>query len=209
MWVRVPPRPFISIPRCQHRNYIVPLRPWWVCCDTEINHMRWIRRFFTVIAALTLSAWLFSLVFVTAFETPVSSYQSILTGSLENGRVMITVRDDQILGPAIPDLRIQTTRSARKEYFLRFGDLSGYPGDGPQFRFGSSLGVASMRITIIIFPLWLPTLLFGLWPGIALTRHIKRRYFTHGICRKCGYDLRGSPSGACPECGRESRAAAN
>ena len=56
--------------------------------------------------------------------------------------------------------------------------------------------------TKLVFPLWLPTLLFGLWPTISLTRHIKRRYFTPGICRKCGYDLQGSPSGVCPECGR-------
>ena len=57
----------------------------------------------------------------------------------------------------------------------------------------------------IQFPLWLPTLLFGLWPATALTRHVKRRYFTHGICRKCGYDLRGTLSGVCPECGNRAK----
>lgn len=57
---------------------------------------------------------------------------------------------------------------------------------------------------LIMFPLWLPTLLLSLWPAIALTRHIKRRYFSPGICRNCGYDLRGTPSGVCPECGRTS-----
>lgn len=54
-------------------------------------------------------------------------------------------------------------------------------------------------------PTWLPVLLFGLWPAIALIRHIKRRYFTHGVCRKCGYDLRGTPSGVCPECGDRAK----
>ena len=53
-------------------------------------------------------------------------------------------------------------------------------------------------------PAWLPALIFGIWPTLALGRHIKRRYFSAGICRKCGYDLRGSPSGVCPECGRSA-----
>ena len=32
----------------------------------------------------------------------------------------------------------------------------------------------------------------------AIRRHRRR---SRGLCIHCGYDLRGSPTGACPECG--------
>jgi hypothetical protein len=34
-------------------------------------------------------------------------------------------------------------------------------------------------------------------------RQLLRR-FNHGCCLNCGYDLRGSPTGVCPECGKSS-----
>ena len=39
---------------------------------------------------------------------------------------------------------------------------------------------------------------------VALNRHERRRKLrriAHGQCRHCGYDVRFSPSGRCPECG--------
>ncbi len=50
-------------------------------------------------------------------------------------------------------------------------------------------------------PLWMPTLLFGLWPAwLLLPFHRRRKRKNLGLCLKCGYDLRGS-EGRCPECG--------
>ena len=59
------------------------------------------------------------------------------------------------------------------------------------------------RITWLIFPLWLSSLLLA---GLAtipflrgpVTRTWRRR---HGRCVECGYDLRGCKSRRCPECG--------
>ena len=49
----------------------------------------------------------------------------------------------------------------------------------------------------VILPLWIPALLFGagVWWG-------RRGEWTgKGVCRGCGYDVRGVVGGKCPECG--------
>jgi len=64
---------------------------------------------------------------------------------------------------------------------------------------------------IISFPAWLVALLAGCWPAGSVALLIRRRRLRRlagiGCCRKCGYDLRATPTpgGAllpvCPECG--------
>jgi hypothetical protein len=54
---------------------------------------------------------------------------------------------------------------------------------------------------VVVIPLWMPTVLFGVLPTAALVRVTRnRRRRKLGQCLKCGYDLRGS-SERCPECG--------
>ncbi len=53
------------------------------------------------------------------------------------------------------------------------------------------------------FPiLWPPVILLA-YPTLALIRGPVRRWRRRrkGLCAKCGYDLTGNVSGACPECG--------
>ncbi len=55
---------------------------------------------------------------------------------------------------------------------------------------------------VVVIPLWMPTVLFGILPTAALVRVTRRRKREKlGLCLECGYDLRGSRE-RCPECGR-------
>ena len=74
---------------------------------------------------------------------------------------------------------------------------SGHPYEAywlTRFFHGRLLGV---QTTHLFVPLWIPLVVVG-FVSIALWRHDRRR--PPGHCQKCGYDLTGNTSGACPEC---------
>lgn len=60
--------------------------------------------------------------------------------------------------------------------------------------------------TTIFVPIWSLVLLSGV-PTVWLWYRDRRR--RHGLCANCGYDLRGSVSGVCPECGTPPPSAAS
>ncbi|GMU83347.1 MAG: hypothetical protein AMXMBFR47_32170 [Planctomycetota bacterium] len=56
---------------------------------------------------------------------------------------------------------------------------------------------------VVIMPLWVIAGVLMAWPAVVLVvTRFRRRMRMAGLCRACGYDLRGNVSGACPECGR-------
>lgn len=61
----------------------------------------------------------------------------------------------------------------------------------------------SRHIRRLAVPLWLPMLVFGIWPLIVFARKLSRDQLrrTGQACFSCSYDLRGNESGRCPECG--------
>jgi len=67
---------------------------------------------------------------------------------------------------------------------------------------GAGIIVEAGPSTLILFPIWMPTLLSGLPALLIEGRYLRhRRRLARGLCVSCGYDLRASP-GRCPECGR-------
>jgi hypothetical protein len=54
-------------------------------------------------------------------------------------------------------------------------------------------------------PFWMPFTLFAAYPVVVFGRVLWKRTPAwrrrHGLCARCGYDLRGNTSGVCPECG--------
>ncbi len=77
------------------------------------------------------------------------------------------------------------------------------------FRYGSGFW-GDTHITIIDAPLWIPCSItavpiFVLGFGTARRSRLLRRHqrrASAGLCVRCGYNLKGNQSGACPECGR-------
>jgi hypothetical protein len=101
--------------------------------------------------------------------------------------------------------------------YARYAYPLGPPGTGAaaEGRFGfyffsktqtyDSARGATRRVDALRFPLWLPVVMGSILPAVVarstLRRRAERRRDRAGLCRRCGYDLRGSPGGRCPECG--------
>lgn len=66
------------------------------------------------------------------------------------------------------------------------------------FRFGATTPYIGSRTRGIEVPLWTVSLLVGVPAGLLWYRDRRR---APGLCRKCGYDLRGADHSLCPECG--------
>jgi hypothetical protein len=63
----------------------------------------------------------------------------------------------------------------------------------------------------IVIPLTYPAVLFTILPIARIVSHFvrdsPRKRRSLGLCERCGYDLTGNTSGACPECGAACKAA--
>ena len=71
----------------------------------------------------------------------------------------------------------------------------------------SSVRQGPFRITWLVFPFWMPTVLLLFFGIMPILQGPVRRWWRHinGLCLDCAYDLRGTRSGRCPECGLRYR----
>ena len=68
---------------------------------------------------------------------------------------------------------------------------------------GNHLYFPYVRFTLVVIPAWALIVMLLIYPLIAFISGPVRRHRRNirGLCISCGYDLRGSESGICPECG--------
>ena len=117
--------------------------------------------------------------------------------------------------PAIDDFILERKRAALlelaeqqqlMEYLQRTGERSLISSFAPNPRWRNSTAVppALMRYA---FPYWTLILVLLVSPVVWLVGYRRSLVrMSRGLCAGCGYDLRGSTSGVCPECGRKNHA---
>jgi hypothetical protein len=171
--------------------------------------MQILRTIFAVLAVLCLGLWVASAFFWFGVNAPLNGPNTHLEVSTMYGRFIISQTKGNPAGP------VGWTASAGRlapiretvEQLRQLGIMMDLPGDGPRFQWSSRSVTHPTKgwtysWTTAAFPLWLPTLVFGVWPGVSLVLWVdRRRHLRGGCCGECGYDLRGSPGPGCPECG--------
>lgn len=175
--------------------------------------MRWIRVTFACLASLLLALWFVSALRPMYTELPLASHDAYLFLEIKSSRVVI-----------ITNYRSWQMPMSREEYEAVISAIRGAFKDSrpsqsqivvstkepwfvwePFSRTNPPTG-ETWSGTEVVFPVWLPVVIFGLWPLLAIYLWLRRRRYPEGCCNVCGYDLRGTIGGTCPECGarRES-----
>lgn len=139
--------------------------------------MHTIRLASVVLSLATLALYVISVAFTTIIcfskNSGISIRQGMITVAIPRS---LWFRDDQA-DYQVPGVSVHLTR------WLRFGVR--IPGVWNRMNYAEYEA-----------PLWIPLVV-----SMAVTISLKRRRHKHGVCTRCGYDLRGLPEPRCPECG--------
>jgi hypothetical protein len=153
--------------------------------------MRW--RLFTLLAALSLAGCIAAgVLWARSMQFPANrAGGDVLNLSMNDPKWWAISRNGEIT------LCRQDGRDWGKEF----------PGfDRAGFKYGGLRGPNGSLYNLAV-PHWFVMTLCGIppvaWTISAWRRRSRRR---PGVCRSCGYDLRGNISGVCPECGSPSPA---
>jgi hypothetical protein len=116
-------------------------------------------------------------------------------------------------GGTLPALTATPSAEQRQMVLESFPEARSFGWGGPPVDSGSLFDSPKFLPAFIRFgpmqnasvPLVSAVIVFAVMPLHSLSRSIRRRIsIIRGRCPACGYDLRGSPDGACSECGAES-----
>ena len=139
-----------------------------------------------------------------AFFTPSGNIQGVAS---HRGRVLLAISNLNfgaqqgltVLGDSLPQEEFDEQvydpvfdQAPTKKERFGFGFARSSPGD--------SIGRAGHLALLV--PFWFLAVLTGLLPLRRVTREVRRwRWARNGRCLVCGYDLRATTAGRCPECG--------
>lgn len=173
--------------------------------------MSGLRTTLTVFALAATTLWVSSYFLVFNITTPVAGSADFLAVTAMAGRFSLSINTGSPLGNPGWSTSVTSIRSVYDfiQEKISFGINMPMPGHYPPFEWKNvsmthpTLGWTWKWISLTI-PLWLPVIVFGLWPLASLVIFIRKRYFNPHCCRSCGYDLRGSVSSTCSECGAET-----
>lgn len=179
----------------------------------EVEPMWWVRVILAVLAVACLVVWGLSYTWSFDATTPLPSPNRSLDLSVQAGRVRIGVHHNPPGGTGPVGAGVALLEPLREwcGSLRQFGHPMPTPDEQPWFAWDTLHIHYPPRIrhwssTLIHFPLGLVALVLGVWPAVALVRWLRHRRRS-GLCKGCGYDLRGSPSGDCPECGHAGTSA--
>ena len=155
----------------------------------------------TALALLTTVAWGWSLyssvgIFGLPFDTDVSIRRGTIYWTHTYEHSVSSIPAANWPGSPIPKARINPPIAVYPVFRFSSGHEMGL-----QLPSGR---IQPMKYWLLLTPLWFFLGLFAVYPAVFLlnTRRRRRRQrLERGQCVRCGYDLRGNESGACPECG--------
>ncbi len=141
----------------------------------------------------SLSYWLFG--YNAQFATHLTSTDLSVSFRVDYGHAQLSAYVE-LDGPPNNNLR------GGPKYFDKWFDLRIFKGAGSHNHFGETYPALWIQAAC---PIWFLPILFLMYPAIWLAigplRGMRRQ--ARGLCEKCAYDLRGNPSGLCPECGTQ------
>lgn len=148
--------------------------------------MRW--RLFTLLAGLSLAACVAAgVLWARSMQFPANrAGGDVLNFSMKDPRWWVISRQGQVT----------LCRQDGRDWGKKF------PGfDRAGFKYGGLRGPNGSLYNLAV-PHWFVVALLGVTPVTwAAAAWRRRRLRRPGVCRSCGYDLRGNVSGVCPECG--------
>ena len=167
--------------------------------------IRWTLTFFVLVVIV---AWGSSYVWSWSFTFPYPGQGRDVEIESLTGRLSVTVQDQSSVWGYGYGMRATSVRVLRDRIDMAndVGIPMEMPKDYARYLWLDQQTVTlnsgqSLSWTTSALPYWIILIVVGLYPAFLWARWVFMRSPSDRTCRKCGYDLRGSSGGDCPECG--------